>query len=220
MFTGIIEEIGTVDGIQRSGAGWRVTIGTDRSFLAAVSEGDSVAVDGVCLTVTALHGDRFTADASPETLSRSRLRNMRPGASVHLERPLAAGGRFGGHFVQGHVDTVARVKSVRPEGDSLRICFDCPADVCRYIVEKGSVAVNGVSLTVAAARPSEFEVVVVPYTCGHTNLGKLGTAEEVNIECDIIAKYVEKFAGSAAAPRLNEAFLAEHGYLPSRGEEK
>ena len=139
---------------------------------------------------------------------------------VNLEKPLAVGGRFGGHFVLGHVDGVGRLQNIEPEGKAIRMTISCPEEIARYMAQKGSVAVNGVSLTIASEGPSEFQLVLVPYTIGKTNLERLRVSDEVNVECDIIAKYIEKLVGSRKGAGLSQNFLEEHGFIEPRNRGK
>jgi len=187
MFTGLVREVGRV--VSFDGSRLRV-----ESTLSA-SVGDSVAIDGCCLTV--VDGDRSTLafDAVPETLARTTLGSLEPGSAVNLEPALRAGEALGGHYVQGHVDAVGRVRSVEPEGEGRRAWFDAPEDVLRYCVEKGSVAVDGVSLTVAAVDDGGFAAALVPHTLAVTTLGSLASGDAVNLEADVLAKYVERLTG-------------------------
>ena len=159
---------------------------------AEVAVGDSVAVNGCCLTVVEVDADGIAFDAVPETLRRASLGRLRRGQDVNLEPALRAGDPLGGHYVQGHVDGVGRVRSAEPEGDGLRVWVDAPVDVLRYCVEKGSVAVDGVSLTIAALDSSGFAVALVPHTLAETTLASLEPGDEVNLEADVLAKYVER----------------------------
>jgi riboflavin synthase len=158
-----------------------------------IAKGESIAVNGTCLTVTAIEGDTFTVDASRETLSRTSLGKLKAGSTVNLERSLRAGDRMGGHIVSGHVDGLGKVKSRRKRGSSVELRFTAPGRIMKYIVEKGSVAIDGVSLTVNSVEGGEFTVNIIPYTLAETTFGTLRTGSPVNIECDIIGKYVEKF---------------------------
>jgi len=187
VFTGLVREVGRVASFQ----GGRLRI---ESQLAAAI-GDSVSINGCCLTV--VDGDRRTLafDAVPETLARSTIGHLEPGAGVNLEPALRAGEPLGGHYVQGHVDGVGRVRSVEPEADGRRAWFDAPPDVLRYCVEKGSIAVDGVSLTVAGLDGEGFAVALVPHTLAVTTLGALEPGNEVNLEADVLAKYVERLTG-------------------------
>jgi riboflavin synthase len=165
----------------------------------------------VCLTVTALSTDSFSVDVMPETLRRTNLGTLRPGDEVNLERPLAVGGRFGGHFVQGHIDGVGRLRSVAPEGEALLLGFEAGQEIMRYIVEKGFIAIDGVSLTVVQYKSDSFNVSLVGYTRENTILGGRRPGDMVNLEVDIIAKYVARLRGSSDA--ITTEFLAEHGFL-------
>ncbi len=191
MFTGLVREVGRV--VAREG-------GPDGSLLTVEAPatardarlGDSIALDGVCLTVVAVAGDTFAFEAVPETLGRTALRRLETGSRINVEPSLRAGDPLGGHIVQGHVDGVATVRSVEPEGDGKRIWFDPPRELLRYLVEKGSVAVQGTSLTVADTDDHGFAVALIPHTLGATTLGDLEPADAVNVEVDVLAKYVEK----------------------------
>ena len=160
------------------------------------SLGDSVAINGVCLTVVAVDGDRLAFDAVPETLSRSSLGRLTAGSPVNLESALRAGDALGGHYVQGHVDGVGAVRTVEPEGDGRRIWFDAPTDLLRYVVEKGSIAIEGTSLTIAALDESGFAVALIPHTLEATTFGSLEAGDPVNLEVDVLAKYVERLLGA------------------------
>jgi riboflavin synthase len=187
VFTGLVREVGTVVSFEDG----RLRI--ESSLAAAI--GDSVSIAGCCLTV--VDGDRKTLafDAVPETLSRTTLGRLEPGACVNLEPALRAGEALGGHYVQGHVDGVGRVRSVEPEGAGKRLWFDAVGDILRYCVEKGSIAVDGVSLTIAGVDDEGFAIALVPHTLSATTLGSLAPGDEVNLEADVLAKYVERLAG-------------------------
>ncbi len=191
MFTGLVREVGRVVSFENG------RLRVESTLSAAV--GDSVSIDGCCLTV--VDGDRRTLafDAVPETLARTTLGRLQPGAGVNLEPALKAGEALGGHYVQGHVDGVGRVRSVVAEGEGRRAWFDAPEGVLRYCVEKGSVAVGGVSLTVAGVDEGGFAVALVPHTLEATTLGELEPGGEVNLEADVLAKYVERLAGLRSA---------------------
>ncbi len=191
MFTGIVRERGNVAAIDGGAAGVRLRVEAPR-IAAEVALGDSVAVDGVCLTVVAIDGGKLDFDAVPETLSRTALRRLAAGDAVNLEPALRAGDAMGGHVMQGHVDGVGRVRSVEPEGDGKRIWVDAPADIVRYCVEKGSIALDGVSLTIAALDDAGFAVALIPHTLAETTLGSVAPGDEVNLEIDVLAKYVER----------------------------
>ncbi|MFN7949175.1 MAG: riboflavin synthase [Blastocatellia bacterium] len=200
MFTGIIEETGTIRKITTATDSARVEIAA-RTVLDGSRIGDSIAVNGVCLTVVEISGRSFCADVSAETLRRTSLRQMRAGTRVNLERPLMPSSRLGGHIVQGHVDGTGEFLEARPEGNGQIVRIGFPAQLARYIVEKGSITVDGISLTVAALGETWFEIAVIPHTWQVTNLSALKRGDAVNLEVDIIARYVERMMQS----RLNEA---------------
>ncbi|MCW2965381.1 MAG: ribE [Actinomycetia bacterium] len=187
MFTGLVREVGAVASMVNG----RLTISAPETA-HGVQLGDSVAIDGVCLTVVAFDESSLSFDAVPETLSRTALGTLDQGSRVNLEPALRAGDPLGGHYVQGHVDGVGSVQSVAPEGDGSRVRFEAPAELLRYIVEKGSIAVQGTSLTVAAVDEAGFEVALIPHTLQATTLGTLEGGQPVNLETDVLAKYVEK----------------------------
>jgi riboflavin synthase len=190
VFTGLVQEVGDVVGFD----GARLTIAAPATA-AGVQIGDSVAVDGVCLTVVACLESTISFDAVPETLGRTSLGALREGSRVNLEPALRAGDPLGGHYVQGHVDGVGSVRTVEREGDGKRIAFTAPPELLRYVVEKGSIAVQGTSLTVAAVDDGGFEVALIPHTLEATTLGALKPGDDVNLEADVLAKYVEKLIG-------------------------
>ena len=191
MFTGIVRERGRVAAVD--GGAQRVRLTVEAPATApAVSVGDSVAVNGVCLTAVEAGDGTLAFDAVPETLARTSLGRLAPGAPVNVEPALRAGDPLGGHVMQGHVDGLAHVRSVEPEGDGRRIWIDASPDLLRYTVEKGSIAVDGVSLTVAALDDAGFAVALIPHTLAETTLGDLETGDETNLEVDVLAKYVER----------------------------
>ncbi len=204
MFTGIVESLGTITGVEPRGAGRRLHI-TAADVAPRLSVGDSVAVDGCCLTVTATDSEGWSVDAVPETLQRTTLGRRGIGDRVNLELPLAADGRFGGHVVQGHIDGVGSVVGISSLDDGSHLVeFELPDGLERHLVEKGSVAVDGVSLTVAAVTGDRFTVAVIPHTWKVTRFGGYGEGTAVNVEVDILAKYVERLldarhAGEGAA---------------------
>ena len=191
MFTGLVEEIGTVEGLTQLDDAVRIAVHAPK-VTADAAPGDSIAVDGVCLTLVGNDGGVFTADVMRETLERSRLGSYAPGARVNLERALAAGQRMGGHIVQGHVDGVGEVVSRTPSAHWEVVRFTLPGRLERYVVEKGSIAVNGTSLTVSAVGEGFFEVSLIPTTLRETTAGGLAPGDPVTLEVDIVAKYVEK----------------------------
>ena len=190
MFTGIVEHLGEIVSVARSIDAMRAEI--DIGPLGGFTVGDSVSVNGVCLTVVEVGVGRIAVDVVPETLERSNLGGLQPGDPVNLERPMVAGGRFDGHIVQGHVDGVGEVVSVEDKGDGRRMRLSAPDSLLRYIVEKGSVTVDGVSLTIAALDDEGFEVALIPHSLAVTTLGLRRTGEKVNLEVDVLAKYVER----------------------------
>ncbi|HEX7996879.1 MAG TPA: riboflavin synthase [Pyrinomonadaceae bacterium] len=217
MFTGIIEELGRVRSVEQRGEGARVRIEA-RTVTAGTQEGDSIAVNGVCLTAIDVRSDSFAADGSRETLQRSTLARLRAGSVVNLERAVTPQTRLGGHIVQGHVDARGRFLSAEEHGGSWTVRVAYPPEMARYLVFKGSVAVEGISLTVAALTDEYFEIAVIPKTWAVTNLSHLRSADEVNLEADIIAKYVERILSVAPEVRaesqskLTVEKLAELGY--------
>ncbi len=204
MFTGIIEATGIICGIERKPRALRLTIKAPE-IVADCKVGDSVCVNGVCLTVTRMDGPAFSCDVVEETLRRSNLSEASMGSVVNLERSLRPDGRLGGHFVMGHVDATGIVDRLVPEGGSVRLFVQCPAAIARYLVDKGSVTLNGVSLTVAEVEGDRFSIAVIPHTREVTNLGQLKAGSSVNLEVDVIAKYVEKLTQPFAAARTSEA---------------
>jgi riboflavin synthase len=190
MFTGLVQGIGSVAEIERSPDGARITIATP--LVAELSVGDSIAINGVCLTAVRLGDDSFAADAMNETLARTSLADLAKGAGVNLELPVRAGDRLGGHVVQGHVDGLGEVVEQHDDGFARRIRIGAAPDVLRYVVEKGSIAVDGVSLTVTAVDERSFTVSLIPETVQRTNLGQVEAGSRVNLEVDVLAKYVEK----------------------------
>ena len=189
MFTGLVEDLGRVRDIRLDGDSARLSIDTS---LDGIATGDSVAVNGVCLTAADAGGGGFAADAMGETLRRTARARLEPGAAVNLERALAAGGRFGGHIVQGHVDGVGTVVGRRDEDAAVVFAVAAPPDVHAYLVEKGSVCLDGISLTVSALTDEGFEVWCIPHTLTHTTLGEARVGAPVNLEVDVLAKYVER----------------------------
>ncbi len=195
MFTGIVREVGTVVSIEGGGEGVRVVVEAPATA-AEAGLGDSISVGGVCLTVSATEAGTLAFDAVPETLRRTSLGRLEAGSRVNLEPALRAGDPLGGHMVQGHVDDVGRIASVEPEGDGARVTIDAPSELRRYLVEKGSVTVEGVSLTVAELTDDGFAVALIPHTLAVTTLGSLAAGDPVNLEVDVLAKYVERLLAS------------------------
>jgi riboflavin synthase len=215
MFTGLVEEVGTVHAVRHGAGQSRLVIAAPRIGPEVVI-GDSICVNGVCLTVVASAENRLEFDAVAETLRRSNLGEMRSGDRVNLERAMAAGDRFGGHVVQGHVDAVGRLKRIVPEATSHLIEVEAPPEVMRCVVEKGSIALDGISLTVATLSASTFTVAIIPHTWTQTTLGSRKPGDRVNLEADILAKYVERLLearlGPAQPTSLTEAALRESGF--------
>jgi riboflavin synthase len=217
MFTGIIEELGRVRSIEKRGEGARLVIEA-RTVTHGTNEGDSISVNGVCLTAIDVRPDSFAADGSAETLQRSTLGRLRAGYAVNLERAVTPSTRLGGHIVQGHVDARGRFISATEHGGSWTIRIGYPREMARYLVFKGSVAVEGISLTVAGLTDEYFEIAVIPKTWMVTNLSQLKSGAEVNLEADIIAKYVERILHAGAETKGESASaitferLAELGY--------
>ncbi len=220
MFTGLIEGTGTLQRMERHGVDARMVIRPDfrmEIFLL----GESIAVDGACLTIVAFEQDAFTADVSAETLGRTTLGRKAPGSTLNLERALRLGDRLGGHLVTGHIDGIAVLKERKSEGRSLRLFFDATREIMRYVIEKGSVAVNGISLTVNGVSSVGFDVNVVPHTASMTTVGGLKIGSEVNIETDLIGKYVEKLARpwesafdkGGVKENIDFDFLKQHGFI-------
>jgi len=191
LFTGIVEAVGTVEAVEPAGELLRIAVRAP-SLAAAARVGDSIAVRGACLTVTRAGAGTLEFEVVRETLARTALSELAPGTPVNLERALRADARLDGHVVQGHVDGIGRVVELRREGDDVRLFVACPAEVARHLVEKGSVAIDGVSLTVVGARDDGFDVALIPHTLGVTTLGSLRPGDAVNLEADVLAKYVRR----------------------------
>ena len=215
MFTGIVEEIGTIERIQRGRNSAVLTIRAE-TVTEDINTGDSVAVNGICLTVTSCSAGYFTADVMHETLDRSSLAGLKNGSHVNLERAMPANGRFGGHIVSGHVDGVGRITDIRRDDNAVWYTVQAEPGIMRYIVEKGSVAIDGVSLTVAKVTDRDFSVSTIPHTRGVTVLGERRVGDSVNLENDVIGKYVEKLLGPAdtkpAQSAITQEFLTRYGF--------
>lgn len=209
MFTGIIEETGVICAVQRGAKSAVLTVEA-KKVLEDVHIGDSIATNGVCLTVTSVCGDCFTADVMNESLRRSSLGDLKPGSRVNLERAMAANGRFGGHIVSGHIDGTGTVVSVRRDDIAVWYTVRTTPQLMRYIVEKGSIAIDGISLTVAAVETDRFSVSVIPHTAQETTLSEKRPGATVNLENDVIGKYVEKLMQKDSGITLD--FLAQNGF--------
>lgn len=217
MFTGVTEHTGKIESLAsgETGGKQRVSLAQAPEIAREMKRGDSIAVNGCCLTVVEFSSDHFSADLSGETLRRTAFGEKKTGDLVNLERPLAAGARLGGHFVQGHVDGIGRVTRLEPDGENWWLSVRLPEELRRYVAEKGSIAVDGISLTVARWRDGVADIAVIPFTYEHTNVRTLKPGAAVNIECDILAKYVESLLGAhAAQPQsaLRLGDLIEQGF--------
>lgn len=219
MFTGIIEEVGRIKSIKKGAASALLTIEAS-TVLEDINLGDSIAVNGVCLTATEFSDSSFTADVMHETLNRSSLGSLRPGSSVNLERAMKADGRFGGHIVSGHIDGTGLISQVKDDDNAVWYTIRASEDIMRYVVEKGSIAIDGISLTVAEVGAGYFKVSIIPHTGENTILSAKQAGDKVNLENDIIGKYVEKLMNSPAetspaspgAGCITESFLIENGF--------
>jgi riboflavin synthase len=218
MFSGIVAEVGTVKAFEGSLESASLTIEASPAF-SDVAIGESIAVNGVCLTVVHRHDSTFTVDVSPETLRATNLGELQPGDGVNLERSLCLNDRIGGHLVSGHVDGVGRIIDKRPEANALHYDLQVPKAMMRYVVPKGSIAVDGISLTVVACRPDGFQVTIIPHTAAVTIIGRKSPGATVNLECDIIGKYVERALHArlegegAEAGELQAALLRRHNFV-------
>lgn len=217
MFTGIIEEKGTVASVRKGNVSSRITFSAS-VVLSDIHEGDSIAVNGVCLTATDITDKTFTADVMAETMRRSSLGSLKSGDRVNMERAMLCGGRFGGHIVSGHIDGTGTVLSMKREENAVWVTIKADASLLKYIVEKGSVALDGISLTVAETGTGYFRVSIIPHTGAQTTLLRKNRGDIINIECDMIGKYVEKLLGAgsqsgSSESRITGDFLAKHGFF-------
>jgi riboflavin synthase len=218
MFTGIIQAVGSIATLQPAGGDMRLRVHTGKLPLADVALGDSIATNGVCLTVTGLPGDGYWADVSRETLDYTTLGQLRPGSRVNLEKALTPASRLGGHIVSGHVDGVGEVVSLTGDGRSIRFVLRAPDALAKYIAHKGSICVDGTSLTVNAVNGAEFDLNIIPQTMAETVFGDYVPGSKVNLEVDVIARYLERLvmgeaAAQPAAAGLSLQTLADNGYL-------
>jgi len=212
VFTGIIEEIGKIQGIQKGVSSAVLSIQASE-IMQDIHLGDSIAVNGVCLTASSIFPNSFTADVMHETLNRSALGKLRAGSSVNLERAMAANGRFGGHIVSGHIDGTGTVSEIRRDDNALWYTIKTSLSVLRYIIEKGSIAIDGISLTVARVNKDSFSVSIIPHTASLTTLSSRRVGDSVNLENDCIGKYVERLMGKEVKNNtITAGFLAEHGF--------
>jgi riboflavin synthase len=217
MFTGIIEEIGTVSSMKQSGKAIVMAIKAEK-ILTDVQLGDSIAVNGVCLTVTSFTNNVFTVDIMPETVKSTSLQQLSKGSNVNLERAMSAGGRFGGHFVSGHVDGLGTITKKEKVENAVYYHITVPNELSHYLLYKGSVSVDGTSLTIFGVKENEFIISLIPHTLSETILGEKGTGDYVNIECDMIGKYIEQFINArfrntnTKSASITESFLEENGF--------
>ena len=211
MFTGIVEELGSVKALRREAGAARLTISAS-TVLGSTAIGDSICVNGVCLTVVEMNKSDFSADVAVETLKVTNLGELKTGARVNLERALQLSARIGGHLVSGHVDAVGRIREKRGEGNGWRIFIDAPEAVLRYVIKKGSIAIDGISLTVADVDPSGFSIAMIPHTAKLTTLGFKKAGDSVNLETDIIGKYVERLLSGRVEGGVNLELLKKTGF--------
>lgn len=211
MFTGIVEETGTIARIQRTGQSVRIVI-TAEKILEDIKTGDSIAVNGICLTAVAISGKTFMADVMHETLRRTSLANAGPGCLVNLERAMPADGRFGGHIVSGHIDGTGKILGIKKDSNAIWYTIGTKAEILDGIVEKGSIAVDGISLTVAAVGKEFFQVSVIPHTMEHTVLAVRKVQDTVNLENDCIGKYVKKYIAQTSHSGITKEMLLQNGF--------
>lgn len=221
MFTGLVEEVGHLRHVKGTGQSLYLTISASK-VLSDIHIGDSIAVNGVCLTVTAYTANSFTADVMPETFRKTTLHQLKSGDKLNLERAMSAQGRFGGHIVQGHIDGVGRIKAKTPEGNAIVFVIE-PLDskLLKYVVSKGSITIDGISLTVVHTQEQQLTVSIIPHTMSETVLLDRGVGDMVNLECDILGKYVERLmlfqteetAAARPGSKLSTSYLAEHGFI-------
>lgn len=217
MFTGIIEEIGTIKSINSNGISSQLCINANK-ILEDTKIGDSIAVNGVCLTVTSIKSNSFKADVMAETLRRSNLGSLIPQSKVNLERAMPANGRFGGHIVSGHIDGTGTIVETKPEGNAVWIKINCSSNLLKYIIHKGSITIDGISLTVAKVTDSDFSVSIIPHTASNTTLLQKKSGDVVNLENDVVGKYIEKLLSfqkideQKPQSKITEEFLRQNGF--------
>jgi riboflavin synthase len=215
MFTGIIEHLGTISRLDLNSSGGKLTVHAP-TLASRLAVSASIAVNGCCLTIVHHDHEHFSADLSPETIAKTSFSHLKPGARVNLEQPLTAGKEFGGHFVLGHVDTTGRVAHLTRDGDSWNFGVQIPAELAPYLVNKGSITIDGISLTVATWRHSVAEIAVIPYTYQHTNIADRSPGDPVNLEVDILGKYIERYLAqrqsAASASTLRVENLVRQGF--------
>lgn len=216
MFTGLVEEVGSIKAVAKSSKSARITIKATK-VLEGVQLGDSISTNGVCLTVTDFSTNYFTVDVMAETMRRSNLKNLSPGDEINLERALRLGDRLGGHIVSGHIDGVGFISKYENEDNAVWITIQTPPELLRYIIEKGSIAIDGVSLTVAYVDDTCFKVSIIPHTKDATTLLRKKMGDEVNLECDMVGKYIEKLVSVKEETNTKKGidinFLSENGFL-------
>jgi len=211
MFTGIIEEIGEVFQIQQGAKSLKIKIKASK-VIEDVSVGDSIAVNGICLTVCEFNNNTFSADVMAETIRKSSMSGLKMGSRVNLERAMSANGRFGGHIVSGHIDGIGKIENIKPEDNAIWFTISTTNDLSKYIVKKGSIAIDGISLTVAEVKGDIFKVSIIPHTAKETILSIKKSGDVVNLECDIVGKYIEKLINRGETSSITKDFLALHGY--------
>lgn len=210
MFTGIIEELGTVKDIKKDSKGARLSI-TGKTVLDGLKIGDSITVNGACLTAVSISAAYFEADAAPETLKKTNLGELKSGSKVNLERALRLSDRLGGHLVTGHIEATGKIKEKKSAGNSYLFLIEAPKEILKYVVSKGSIAIDGISLTVVDVADRSFSIAVIPHTMAVTTLGTKGASDTVNLETDIIGKYVEKML-LKEDKKIDAEFLKRHGF--------
>ncbi len=214
MFTGIIEEIGKIESVQSSKEAIIFTIGA-KHILHDVSLGDSISVNGVCLTVTQFSNASFSVDVMPETVRSTSLAQLKKGSPVNLERAMAANGRFGGHFVSGHVDGTGKIVKKKQVSNAVYYEIQVPEELTNTLIHKGSITIDGISLTIFGLEKEKVVISIIPHTLGETILGTKGVGDIVNIECDMVGKYIKKFVTQQVSPKsssLSKSFLEENGF--------
>ncbi|MBO9129779.1 riboflavin synthase [Bacillus sp. 165] len=212
MFTGIIEEMGTIQHINQTGQAIVLHIAA-KTILADVHLGDSIAVNGVCLTVTSFTSSSFTVDVMPETVKATSLQSLKQGSTVNLERAMSANGRFGGHFVSGHVDGVGTIIQKKQQHNAVYYKIQLPKSLLHYCIYKGSIAIDGTSLTIFGTDESSITISLIPHTMEGSVIGTKNVGDIVNIECDMVGKYIEHFVKKQPSSSITEGFLSEHGFI-------
>ncbi|MDF2591180.1 MAG: riboflavin synthase, alpha subunit [Clostridia bacterium] len=216
MFTGLVEEIGVLKAIGKGAKSAQLTIGADK-VLQDIKLGDSISTNGVCLTVVAFSNNSFTVDVMPETMRRSNLKDLKPGSKINLERALRLGDRLGGHIVSGHIDGIGLIRTIEAEDNATWVTIEAGVAIMKYVIEKGSIAIDGTSLTVARVGKEDFKVSIIPLTRDETTLLSKKIGEEVNLECDMVGKYIERLTmfnkDNNKNGEINLDFLKENGFV-------